>query len=214
VPVSSKLISISPDGLWMNGFAFLGRENVMGRVAVVYDSLSGNTQKMAELVAEGARRVEGIEVRVVNIAEPDAAEVACRADGIALGSPTNLGVMSWRMKQFWDEKMGPYWMQLDGKIACAFSSAGAWGGGSEITCQALNTVLMNFGFLTFGLTDYVSKTASAHYGAIAVREPREEEVKEACRKLGERLAEWVGAYIDRNPDLHPLVREPGRKRPS
>jgi NAD(P)H dehydrogenase (quinone) len=204
----------SPIRLKVYGFDGFAWEFAMGRVAVIYDSLSGNTQKMAELVAEGARRVEGIEVRVVNIADTDAVEVACRADGIALGSPTNLGVMSWRMKRFWDEQMGPHWMQLDGKIGCAFSSAGAWGGGSEITCQALNTVLMNFGFLTFGLTDYVSKTASAHYGAIAVREPREEEVKEACRKLGERLAEWVGAFIDRNPDLHPLVREPGRKRPS
>lgn len=186
----------------------------MGMVVVLYDSLSGNTRKMAELVGEGARRVEGMDVHVVGIGDPGAAELAKKADGIALGSPCNLGVMSWRMKKFWDEEMEPYWMSLDGKIGCAFSSAGAWGGGSEITCQALNTILMNFGFLTFGLTDYVSKTASAHYGAIAVREPREEEVKEACRKLGERLSEWVGAFIDRKPNLHPLVREPGRKRPS
>jgi len=185
----------------------------MGKIAVLYDSLSGNTQKMAELVGEGARRVDGMEVRVISISETDAAEVARLADGIALGSPCNLGVMSWRMKRFWDEQMEPFWMSLDGKIGCAFSSAGAWGGGAEITCQALNTVLMNFGFLTFGLTDYVSKTASAHYGAIAVREARDEEIKESCRKLGERLAEWVGAFIDRRPDLHPLIREPGRKRP-
>jgi len=155
----------------------------MGKIAVIYDSLSGNTQKMAELVGEGARRVDGMEVRVISISETDAAEVARLADGIALGSPCNLGVMSWRMKRFWDEQMEPFWMSLDGKIGCAFSSAGAWGGGAEITCQALNTVLMNFGFLTFGLTDYVSKTASAHYGAIAVREARDEEIKESCRKL-------------------------------
>ena len=137
----------------------------MGRIAVIYDSLTGNTRRMAELVAEGARRLPGMEVSVRGIEEPDAAEIAVAADGIALG------------------------------------------------CQALNTVLMNFGFLVFGLTDYVGKATSAHYGAMAVREPRDEDVRESCRKLGERLAEWVGAFIDRDPAAHPLVREPGRKRP-
>jgi NAD(P)H dehydrogenase (quinone) len=70
------------------------QEKNMGLIAVIYDSLSGNTQKMAELVAEGAHRVEGMEVRLVSISDPDAAEVAKKADGIALGSPCNLGLMS------------------------------------------------------------------------------------------------------------------------
>ena len=64
----------------------------MGRIAVIYDSLTGNTRRMAELVAEGARRLPGMEVSVRGIEEPDAAEIAVAADGIALGSPTNLGV--------------------------------------------------------------------------------------------------------------------------
>ena len=36
----------------------------MGKVLVLYDSTTGNTEKMAYLVAEGAKRVEGIEVRI------------------------------------------------------------------------------------------------------------------------------------------------------
>ncbi len=27
-------------------------------------------------------------------------------------------------QKFWDEDMGPHWMKIDGKIGCAFSSAG------------------------------------------------------------------------------------------
>ena len=69
------------------------------------------------------------------------------AEGIAVGSPTNMGVLSWRMKEFWDEDMGPHWMKIDGKIGCAFSSAGGWGGGMELACQSVLTVLMTFGFL-------------------------------------------------------------------
>ena len=36
----------------------------MGKVLVLYDSSTGNTERMAYLVAEGAKRVEGIEVRI------------------------------------------------------------------------------------------------------------------------------------------------------
>ena len=40
-----------------------------------------------------------------------------------------MGVISWKMKRFWDVEMAPHWMKIDGKIGCAFSSAGGWGGG-------------------------------------------------------------------------------------
>jgi NAD(P)H dehydrogenase (quinone) len=32
-------------------------------------------------------------------------------DGPALGSPTNMGLLSWKMKRFWDEPMAPHWMK-------------------------------------------------------------------------------------------------------
>src|ERR1051325_10794031 len=107
----------------------------------------------------------------------------CCGDGLAVGSPTNMGLLSWKMKRFWDEAMAPHWMEVDGKIACAFSSAGGWGGGMELACQSVLTVLMNFGFLVFGVTDYSGKKMTLHYGAVAAKAPREDETKEACRIL-------------------------------
>ena len=100
----------------------------MGKILVLYHSASGNTTKMAGLVAEGAGQISGIEVRVRDIASAVPEDVHW-CDGLAVGSPTNMGVLSWKMKRFWDEVMLPHWMDVDGKIACAFSSAGAWGGG-------------------------------------------------------------------------------------
>ena len=52
------------------------------------------------------------------------------------------------MKKFWDDLL-PDWQKWDGKIGCAFSSQASWGGGAELTCQTILTILMNFGFLTF-----------------------------------------------------------------
>src|SRR4051812_14204630 len=175
----------------------------MGKVLVLYDSASGNTAKMAGLVAEGAARIPGVEVRLRMVGEATPEDVLW-CDGLALGSPTNMGLLSGKMKRFGDEPMAPHWMKVDGKIACAFSSSGGWGGGTELACQSLLTVLLNFGFLVFGVTDYVGQNMTLHYGAIAARAPREESVQAACRKLGERLAEWTAVLVGGRSDQHPL----------
>lgn len=191
----------------------LSMSQVNQKILVLYDSASGNTAKMAALVAEGAREVPGVEVRLRHVDEATADDVLW-CDGLALGSPTNMGILSWKMKRFWDETMMPHWMKVDGKISCAFSSAGGWGGGQELACQSLLTVLMNFGFLVFGVTDYAGKLTTLHYGAVAVREPRSEELQSACRILGRRLAEWVAVFIGGRREQHPLVKPAVRLPPT
>jgi NAD(P)H dehydrogenase (quinone) len=184
----------------------------MGKVLVLYDSASGNTARMATLVVEGAESIPGIEVRQRRIDEATAEDVVW-CDGLAVGTPTNMGLISWKMKRFWDEPMAGQWMKIDGKIACAFSSSGGWGGGTELACQAMLTVLMNFGFLVFGVTDYVSKLTTLHYGAVTAREPQSEEAQAACRKLGKRLAEWVAVFVDGRKEQHPVSKPDVRLPP-
>ena len=184
----------------------------MGKVLILFDSASGNTAKMAELVAAGANGIPGIDVRLRKVDDATAEDVLW-CDGLAVGSPTNMGLLSWKMKRFWDETMGPHWMQVDGRIGCAFSSSGGEGGGSELACQSILTVLINFGFLVFGVTDYATTLTTAHYGAVTVREPREDAAKTACRLLGKRLAEWVAVYADGQPDQHPLRKPDPRLGP-
>lgn len=184
----------------------------MNKILVLYDSSSGNTARMAQLVAEGAGRISGTEARLRSIEEATAEDVIW-CDGLAVGSPTNMGLLSWKMKRFWDEKMAGHWMKLDGKIACAFSSAGGWGGGMELACQSILTVLMNFGFLVFGVTDYVGKLTTLHYGAVTARDPRSEDSQEACRCLGQRLAEWTACLVHGRKDEHPGLKLAQRQRP-
>lgn len=167
----------------------------MGNILVLFHSKSGNTAKMAAEVAAGAARIPGMEVRLRSVAEATAEDVRW-CHGIAVGSPVNMGLVAWEMKQFWDTKMPDDWSKLDGRIGCAFSSQGGWGGGAEITCQSIHTILVNFGFLVFGLPDYVAHQFNVHYGATLSGEPREPREIEACRRLGQRLAEWVAVYVD------------------
>ena len=179
----------------------------MGNILVLFQSNTGNTAKMADLVAEGAARVPDIEVRLKNI-EGAGVDDLKWCDGIALGAPTNFGTVPWKMKKWWDDRIDDdIWPYIDGKFGCSFSSAGSIGGGQELNCMTLNTILMNFGFLVFGLTDYTGPGLSAHYGVGQRGDPRSDDEKETCARLGQRLAEWVSVYVDHNPESHPLKQE-------
>ena len=185
----------------------------MGNVLVLFQSNTGNTKQMATLVASGAARVGAIEVRTRSVEEAEAEDLKW-CDGIALGAPTNFGTVPWKMKKWWDDLIDEgVWPYVDGKFACSFSSAGSVGGGQELNCATLNTILMNFGFLVFGITDYTGPGMSAHYGVALKGEPRSESEQEACARMGQRLAEWVSLYVDGNEDSHPL-RQSYRRLPS
>ena len=177
----------------------------MGKILILYDSLTDCTKQMAFLVEEGAKSIPSHEVRTLSVDEAKADDVLW-ADGLAVGTPTNLGGISWKMKRWWDEVFAPdYWDKVDGKLCCVFSSQGGHGGGAELACQAMGTVLMNFGFLLFGVTDYVSKINTLHYGACVAKKPRNPEDKDVCRRLGLRLSEWVAFFVDNTYYLHPLL---------
>jgi NAD(P)H dehydrogenase (quinone) len=174
---------------------------MMLNILVLYDSATGNTKAMAVLVARGAAKAPDVEVRMRSVDEATKADIVW-CDGIAVGSPTYLGVLSGKMKLFWDSMQDDLWGKIDGRIGCAFSSSGGWGGGSEIACLSILTVLINYGFLVFGVPDYVGKQMTLHYGAVVAGEPRNQDERTACERLGERLARWVslsrpGAHRER-----------------
>ncbi|MBU2493490.1 MAG: flavodoxin domain-containing protein [Bacteroidetes bacterium] len=165
----------------------------MRNILILYDSNSGNTKKMAEYVKLGAEENENSTVKILHVDQASAEDINW-CDGISVGTPTQMGIISWKMKKFWDEIGDECWGKIDGKIGCAFSSSGGWGGGAEITCMSILTVLMNYGFLVFGVTDYVADKFTLHYGAVTAGEPREQKEIDACIKLGKKLSHWVSMY--------------------
>ncbi len=172
------------------------------RIFVLYHSEGGNTQQMAELVAEGAADVPDTEIRLKTVAEATVDDLVW-CDGIAIGSPTHMGTISWEMKRWWDVVAQPLWPKVEGKIGCAFSSSGGAGGGGELTCLALQIVLLNYGLFVFGIPDYVAPGQTLHYGAICAGRPRNRGEREACHRLGRRLAEWVQTLICHRPEHDP-----------
>ncbi len=176
----------------------------MGKVLVLYDTQSGNTAKMAAFVAEGAATLEGTEVRVKHLDQATGDDLRW-CDGIAVGSPTHMGQPSWKLKKWFDECGA--WGQVDGRIGVAFASEGGHSGGASLTCLSLMLLLLNFGLVVMGITDYSSYCYTLHYGATTVREPRQFGDIEACRKLGRKLALAVrGGHLD--------IVEPGETGPT
>jgi len=73
----------------------------MARILIVYHSQTGNTEKMAEAVAQGARTVEGVEVFLKKAVDATLEDLLA-ADGLALGTPENFGYMSGMLKDFFE----------------------------------------------------------------------------------------------------------------
>ena len=87
----------------------------MAKILIVYDSKTGNTEKMAFAVAEGAKQVEGVEVAVKKV-DQTSLEDLLAADGIIMGSPTYYGQMSAKLKALIDESVKIHG-KLEGKWA-------------------------------------------------------------------------------------------------
>lgn len=63
------------------------------RILIMYDSRTGNTEKLAKAVAEGAKRVAGITVELKKTKDVTHQDVMA-ADGYAVGSPSHFSIMS------------------------------------------------------------------------------------------------------------------------
>ncbi len=82
----------------------------MPALALFHRPVGRNTPKMADLVANGAGQISDTKSGYLPRRPPPPDDIHW-CDGLAVGSPINMGVPSWRMKRFWDEAMSPHWAE-------------------------------------------------------------------------------------------------------
>jgi NAD(P)H dehydrogenase (quinone) len=145
----------------------------MAKVLVLYYSMYGHIETMANAVAEGARGAGAtVDIRRV----PDTmSEEALRAahakldqkaplakvdelanyDAIIFGAPTRFGNMCGQMRTFLDQT-GGLWFQgkLVGKVGSVFTSTATQHGGQETTITSFHTTLLHHGMVVVG-TPYI-----------------------------------------------------------
>ncbi len=145
------------------------------KVNVVFHSIYGHIYQLALAEAEGARQIEGVDVKIYQVEEllpPNIIEAMhateakkkfahvpiatlddlAQADAIIFGTPTRFGMMSAQMKEFLDST-GPLFAKgtLSGKIGSVFTSTQTQHGGQESTILNFHTVLLHHGMIVVGV---------------------------------------------------------------
>ena len=154
----------------------------MPNIIVIYDSRSGNTEKTASLVAEGARQVDGVQCTLKKIDDTSLQDLL-GADGIIIGSPTYYGLMSGKIKELLDKSVEIH-TKLEGKVGAAFTTSGGTATGAETTNLSIIDALLVHGMIVQG------NPHNQHYGLAIVGAPKQEERK-TCREFGIRIANLV-----------------------
>jgi len=143
----------------------------MVKILVLYHSIHGHIEQMAQAQALGARELAGAEVAIKRVPETmsddalrklgakrdQAAAVATvdelpGYDAIIFGTPTRFGNMTGQMRTFLDQT-GGLWAQgaLVGKVGSVFTSSATQHGGQESTILSFHTTLLHQGMVIVGL---------------------------------------------------------------
>ena len=141
------------------------------KLLIVYYSQTGNTEKMARAIEDGAKSVVGIDVEVKYFVKP---EELATADAIILGMPTYYHDMGMDMKNLL-ESASKEAINLKGKVGAAFGSYG-WSG--EAPNMLLEIMKNRFEM------DVVEP-------ALRIKYNPDKKGLDECRQLGKTVAEKI-----------------------
>ena len=167
------------------------------KVLVAYHSLSGNTERMAEAVVEGAKSLSGTVVVMKRVGQVTADDLFS-SDAIVVGSPVYWSNMSGEVKMFfdnWQFKFGVFpEFKLKNKVGAAFATGGQVSSGKEVTMLTILAAMLG--------NQMIVVSGGGAFGASATSEGDspgidKKELADA-RALGRRVAE-ITALIKQVP---------------
>lgn len=116
------------------------------RLAVIYDSKTGNTKQAAEWIAEGMNEVSGVEAKALSIESCDE-EFVKESKGIVVGCPSYAASMTPDMHK-WLFGNGAK-LEFAGKLGGAFATEQYTHGGGTLVIQSILTIEMVNGMLCY-----------------------------------------------------------------
>ena len=153
------------------------------KIAIIYHSETGNTERMARLVVEGCESVEGVEARCMSIDDVDD-DYVTESSAVILGSPTYEGSCTWQMKRYLDTQP----TGLAGKLGGVFASQN-WpgGGGASFAEMTMIAAMLVHGMVIYSGGISVG-TPFLHFGAVSEKGPDNDLYRDRCLKLGQNIA--------------------------
>lgn len=158
-------------------------------VLVAFHSQTGNTEAMAEALAEGAGG-DGVTVTVKRIGDVGKEDLDA-ADAVALGSPVHMGDVAVEVRKAlvdWAYGLG-FWRSrgLRNKACAVFVTGGAPSNGKEFTMLSMALGMLQYGMVL--VTPYGGLGASATTGVPEHEKGVGAHELEEARELGARLVE-------------------------
>jgi multimeric flavodoxin WrbA len=133
----------------------------MSKIAVVFHSGYGHTQRMAQAVAQGAE-AELLAIDADGNLSDAAWTSLNEADAIIMGSPTYMGSVSWQFKKFADASSKAWFtQQWKDKLFAGFTNSATMNGDKHSTLHYLFTLAMQHGGLWVGTGMMPSNAKSA-----------------------------------------------------
>lgn len=125
------------------------------KILVTYYSQTGNTEKLAQAIGEGAKKVQGVEVTVQKMADVKDAALAT-FDGVIVGTPVHWASLSTESRRFLDRLgagLAATKVWGDGRTAGVFCTGGAVASGKEMARLSMISSLMEMRFVIIGGVD-------------------------------------------------------------
>jgi NAD(P)H dehydrogenase (quinone) len=161
--------------------------NATCRILILYDS-SELVAQLAQFIAEGARSVEGCQVKVQGPRQTKKSDLV-EADALIIGTPNWTGIKG--SLKLWMDTTGDLWEEgsLAGKVGAAFTASAGRHSGTEFTLLNVLHWFLGNGMLVVGLPWSARMTKSgSYYGATAIGQISKDDIEQA-RELGRRTAE-------------------------
>jgi NAD(P)H dehydrogenase (quinone) len=164
-------------------------------VLIAYHSVTGNTEKMAQGVADGARTVAGTTVVLKRVGDVVTDDLIA-SDALIVGSPVYFSNMSGEVKTFFDNWSFKFDLFRDrkmrNKVGAAFATGSAVSAGKEFTILGIFAAMFN--------NQMIVVSGGGGFGASATTGPESPGIDEkelaTARDLGKRVAE-VAAVVKR-----------------
>ncbi len=136
------------------------------KITILYFSQSGNTERAAEMIKEGAESAGDVEVRLMNLAAGDGAvdgDFLSESAAVIVGTPTYMANMAWQLKKWLDTDK----TRLAGKLGAAFATANFAHGGPDIAVLGILQHLLVKGMLIYSSGTGCGKPI-IHLGPVAI----------------------------------------------
>ena len=160
------------------------------RTVLVLYATGDMVDELAVAVAEGARAVRNVEVKLQKPKQTSKADLVA-ADALIIGSPNWTGIKG-SLKLHLDNT-GDLWEEhiLADKIGAAFTASDGRHSGTEFTLLNILHWMFGNGMVIVGLPwTETMRRAGSYYGATACGEVNAEDLAQA-RALGQRVAEYA-----------------------